>query len=240
MSDSNGGDRSHPFEFERDDVAEWVRLVGEVQRLGMDAAREVIGRFSAMADDTMGEPSRRAWSWDDAPGDFSWQEVAAPWRRLWDQASDDERSQQFVAAAQNLADSFVAVVQSAWDFFADNMVAPSDDPRSAAAAVDLGSVAAGYEATARAQLAIPAGGVSDVVKLRVGPMAKGAGDAVLDANSIKPEPATIDTPTPGTSYSIDLVVSIPRDAAPGRYHGYLFAGTEPETAIPIRLEVTSE
>jgi hypothetical protein len=32
-------------------------------------------------------------------------------------------------------------------------------------------------------------------------------------------------------------VSVPDDAKPGRYHGFLFARTEPEITVALHLEV---
>ncbi len=210
------------------DVNEWIRLVGEVQRLGIDTARSVAARFGDLAEGSLGSQARSA-----APVEAA----VSTWRSLVDQATDPEVQRQFASAAQSLTAAFVDMMQAAWDVFTDSASGFAAASWTTSDSVDLGSVAAGQRTVGRAFVNVGAGTPPSQIALRVGELTSGAGDK-LPEGAVVANPASIVDPAAGKSSAVTLEVTVPDDAAPGDYHGFLFARTDPATATALHLEVT--
>lgn len=208
------------------DLSGWVRLVGEVQQLGLETARAVASRFAGLADRSLGDTNMAA-----APVDAA----VSAWRTLVDQTMSDQAVEQFTAASQAMTDAFVEMMQAAWTWATESTMQLGAVPRTAATA-DLGSVAPGSQGTGTAYVHVAHDATPDAVALRVGEMATGSG-ATLAPGTVTSDPAVIEDPVPGRTYQVKLHVDVPADTERGRYRGYLFARTEPETAVAIELEV---
>ena len=225
MTDGNTERSRPPFDF-----AEVWRLIGEAQRFGFETARNVSARFGDLADSDLG--SR-------AMGSPPVEAAMSAWRSLVDQATSSEAQEQFTAAAQTFGEAFVDMWQAAWQVFTDSTseVGFGGFTWPTRAGADLGTVTAGSSATGKAYVHVGRDNVPNTVKIRAGSLATGAGGEI-PAEAVSVDPDQIDSPDPGRSYEITVTVDVPRDAAPGRYHGFLFALTEPESAVSIHLEVS--
>ena len=210
------------------DVSGWMRLIGEVQQLGLDTARAVADRFADMAEANLGS---RAGSTPPMEA------AASAWRNMVEEATDSETQQQMMTAAQGMTDAMLGMMRAAWDFFAES-AGGVNSMTWGSGPVDLGSAAPGGETTGTVYVHVGRQEVPEAVKLRVGPLTSGSGDALSD-DAVKLDPKSVKEPEGGRSYPIKVKVSIPKKTAAGEYHGHLFANTNPPSAVPLRVEVTS-
>lgn len=209
------------------DVNGWMRLIGEVQQLGLDTARAVAERFSDLADTNLGAQARTT-----PPVEAA----RSTWRAMIDGVTDSATQEQLIAAAQGVTDAMLGMMSAAWDFFVESTSGAGAVTWGSGQA-DLGSAAPGATTSGSVYVHVGRSDVPDEVRLRVGPLTSGAGDE-LPAGSIDLDPASIDAPQAGRSYEVTIRTTVPKDAVPGTYHGHLFARTVPPSAVPIRVEVT--
>jgi len=209
------------------DMGEWIRLIGEVQRLGVDTARSVAARFGDLAESSLGRAS--ALPFDTA---------VETWRSVVDQATDPDVQEQFTAAAQTLTSALVDMMQAAWEVFSSSVGdwGPGAGFGRQAASVDLGSVAPGGRTAGTAYVRIGSGAPSDEVKLHLGDLASAAGD-VLDESASSLHPEIIESPGAGTAHEVVIRVVVPDDAVPGHYHGFLHVLSVPDGAIAVHIEI---
>lgn len=210
------------------DIASWMRLISDVQQLGLDTARSVAERFADMADTSIGG----------AAGTQPVDSAIAAWRKMFDTATDSDTQQQLTAAAQAMTDSMLGMMRAAWDFFSDTAVGAGAMAWGGGGAADLGSAPAGGSTSGTVYVHVGRDSVPDEVKVRVGEMVTGHGET-LPPEAFSFEPASIDTPEAGRSYSVKVTVAVPEGSTPGSYHGHFFADTEPPRAVPVSLVVES-
>lgn len=211
------------------DVSGWMRLISDVQQLGLDTARSVADRFADLADSNLGSQGDSTQPWDTA---------VSTWRNLVDEATDQQTQEQLVVAAQGMTDAMLGMMRAAWDFFAES-AAGAGSLSWGTGSADLGSAPPGGQTAGKVFIHVGRSAVPDEVRLRVGPVTSGSGDLLPD-DAIEMAPSSVVDPEGGRSYPVEVRVSIPEDAVSGVYHGHLFARTVPPSAVPLRVEVGAE
>lgn len=208
------------------DMSGWMQLIGEVQQLGLETARNVAARFASMA-----ETGMRGGGAGTNPLDAALE----MWNSMVEPASDTETQERVSAAAQSMSDAVVAMMRMGWDLW--SRAAQGFNLLSWPAVADLGSAAAGATASGLAYVNIGWSDAPDAVALRAGELTAASGVSIPVA-AIRLDPAVIDRPEAGKTYPIEIEVTVPEEVSPGSYHGHLFVRMEPPSALPMRLTVT--
>ena len=227
MTDGTPGDKAGRPTL---DLSEVWRLIGEAQRFGFETARTVSSRFGDLADTDLG--SR-------ALGSPPVEAAMNVWKTLIEEATGSEAQEQFASAAQTFGEAVVDMWQAAWQIFtaSTSEIGFSGLAWPPSSSADLGSVPAGATATGKAYVHVGREDVPDSVKLRAGSLTTGSEETIPDG-AVSIDPEQIEHPDAGRTHEVTVTVDVPAKATPGRYHGFLFALTEPQSAVAIHLEVT--
>ncbi len=235
---------SRPRDDDRDGSA-WIedygpldamRSVSDVQRRGLDAAAEVVERFSAMVDG-LADPTETPDPGQDPFGA----------RGDQDETTSDEKDRsrftRMRADAARAVDLYVELFQRTFEAYADMVeaTASSDRPTGgngtggSSTHLVLPDAAAGGRVSATVWVHNQSGSVVDTTPR--GTDLERHDGAVIPGDRTQFEPRILSGVQPGTSRAITVSVAVPDDAAPGVYHGLVLANGLEGTSVPVAVTV---
>lgn len=221
-------DARSPFTMSADEAA---RLVREVQDLGLDTTRVLVEQFSELfrrySDMAAGATIH------DRAGESS-----PPKARLV--AGTPMANGRLGADLRKAIDAYLAVLRQFSELnLAIFSTGPSLGDPEAADRLELPEVAPGGRCSARLWLhnASPSA-VVDARPWTTDLVDHGGG--ALRAALVSFVPVRIARLDPGTAAELLVLVEIPGDAVPGRYHGQILVERLPDVVLPLVLEVVAE
>jgi hypothetical protein len=195
-----------PFDF--DPTGMW-QFMADIQRLGVEMASSVAGRFSRMVEESMGT-----------------------------QAANGPETSGFGPDAQRAVDAWFEMMRASWDAWVAMMrtsAAAWPWPAPGAPHLAFEATPAGGKARRTAYVHNQSDAEAQV-SVSATSLVGAAG--TIPTEAIKPKPSEVTIPARSTA-EVGIKVKVPKDAAPGRYAGVLSATTDPPTEVVMTITVTA-